>query len=150
MVKGGPSNQVWIQLRSGALGIISSVLCDIHPDAKDLALGHQIPHCDRIAHMMQIFIENVKTFTGNGHYVGRSTPLGNHFPLSLGRKECIEAYRIYMLDHLRRHRNSPAYRYYDFLRKELLLTGKLHLVCHCAPLPCHADVIADFIRRGEV
>lgn len=99
---------------------------------------------------MRIYIENIKTFSGNGYYVGRASPLGNHFPLSLGRLACIEAYRIYMTDFLRNNRRSTAYYYFDFLRTQLIILEELHLVCHCSPLPCHATVIADLIIGGDV
>jgi hypothetical protein len=99
---------------------------------------------------MKIYIENIKTFTGVGHYVGRSTPLGNHFPLSMGRNECIEAYRIWLISEFKFNRYSESYRYFNFLRNELYIHKELHLICHCAPLPCHAQAIADLLLREEL
>lgn len=98
---------------------------------------------------MKIYVENIKNFTGNGYYIGRSSPLGNHFPLSLGRNECIEAYRIWLTDHLSNNRYSPAGRYLNFLKDQLIISRELHLVCHCTPLPCHGAVIADLIMADE-
>jgi hypothetical protein len=63
-------------------------------------------------------------------YVGRPTKWGN--PYAIGphgtRAQVIERYRRWLLSRL------------DLDPKEL--RGK-HLVCWCAPLPCHADVLLE-------
>jgi hypothetical protein len=99
---------------------------------------------------MIIHIENIKTFNDVGYYVGRSTPLGNHFPLSMGRMECIEAYKIWLIAELRSNRYNNVTRYFNFLRNEIYVRGDIHLICHCAPLPCHAQVIAELLLKGEL
>lgn len=99
---------------------------------------------------MIIRIENIKTFSGTGHYVGRTTPLGNRFPLSMGRNESIEAYRIWLISELRSNKYNNTYRYFNFLRNELYIREEIHLICHCHPLRCHAGVIADLLIKGEL
>jgi hypothetical protein len=74
-------------------------------------------------------------------YVGRPSPLGN--PYALGRdgnrEEVIGKYRQWLWDQLQQP-NSPQERE---LRRLLALAvaGKLELLCWCAPLPCHAEVV---------
>lgn len=65
-------------------------------------------------------------------YVGRPSKWGNPFVVGKHgtRERVIEAYRLWLL------RGNP-------LRAQLTeLEGK-DLVCWCAPLPCHADVLLE-------
>ncbi len=66
-------------------------------------------------------------------YVGRPTKWGNPFVIGKdGRRAAvIEKYRIWLL-------SSPSL-VADAKRE---LRGKV-LACWCAPLPCHADVLAE-------
>ena len=70
-----------------------------------------------------------------GVYIGRGSPFGNPFRIGEDgtREEVIEAYRevFYAMPELQ-----------ALARKKLL--GK-DLVCYCAPLPCHGDVIAEYL-----
>ena len=73
-------------------------------------------------------------------YVGRPSPFGNPYPLSMqSRHESnpIEDFREYL-------RRSP--RLVERVRAEL--AGK-HLVCWCAPKPCHADVLLRVAAGGD-
>lgn len=79
-------------------------------------------------------------------YVGRPTKWGNPFvigskadpedPCSFGRTrlEVVQAYRDYL-----RYVTSGIELGFDAKRE---LRGK-HLVCWCAPKPCHADVLLE-------
>lgn len=69
-------------------------------------------------------------------YVGRPSKWGNPFPLGqyLSRSAAIEKYREHLL-------SSPE------LRAALPeLRGK-DLVCWCAPLACHADVLLEMANE---
>jgi hypothetical protein len=77
-------------------------------------------------------------------YVGRPTKWGNPYFIDVdgSREEIIEKYRIYLET--------------SDLREDLHeLKGK-DLVCWCAPLPCHADVLLELanqestVREGSV
>lgn len=74
-------------------------------------------------------------------YVGRPSPWGNPYPLSFqsrgGNVLSIEHFREYL-------RRSPQL--VERIRAEL--AGK-HLVCWCAPHPCHADVLLRVAAGGE-
>lgn len=37
----------------------------------------------------------------------------------------------------------------EFRSRVHALRGK-QLVCHCSPLPCHGDVIAEYLNRGDL
>lgn len=66
-------------------------------------------------------------------YVGRPTAFGNPFVLK------SEADRATVLDQFRRYlERNPAL--VERIRREL--RGK-HLVCWCAPKPCHADILLE-------
>lgn len=69
-------------------------------------------------------------------YVGRPTKWGN--PFTIGehgtREEVIEKFRVYL-------HNSDT-----MMAWARELKGK-DLVCFCAPLPCHADILLEFANK---
>ncbi len=74
-------------------------------------------------------------------YVGRPSPLGN--PYALGRdgsrEQVIALYRRWLWGQLQ----LPGSPQECELRRLLALarSGELELLCWCAPLPCHAEVV---------
>lgn len=83
-------------------------------------------------------------------YVGRPSKWGNPFTIGRDgtRKEVIEKYKRYIENELLYQdtyamSNSP---------KDILdiaeLKGKC-LVCWCAPLPCHADILLELANKGR-
>lgn len=70
-------------------------------------------------------------------YVGRPTRWGNPHVIKgdMDRADAICLFRSYAEDRLRK---DP--RWLD------PLIGK-HLLCWCAPLPCHADVLLELLQR---
>ncbi len=71
-------------------------------------------------------------------YIGRGSLFGNPFPITAtqSRIQVILDYKDYLYD---RAETEP------FFRKQLLsLRGKT-LGCYCKPLPCHGDVIAQWL-----
>lgn len=82
-------------------------------------------------------------------YIGRPSQWGNPFTHKKGtlaqfqvatRHEAIEKYRAYILQRLEK---EPSLR--EDLRR---LKGKV-LGCHCKPLPCHGDVLAELADAME-
>lgn len=79
-------------------------------------------------------------------YVGRPSPLGNPFQIGRDgtREQVIAKYRAWLWKQLRwpsgALRRSPQV---TELQRLLALarTAPLELLCWCAPLPCHAEVI---------
>ncbi len=74
-------------------------------------------------------------------YIGRGSPWGNPFPidhaLDVGREDVIERYRTYFYEEIV---NDPE------KRKQILGLRGMRLGCHCKPLPCHGDVIAEYLN----
>jgi hypothetical protein len=72
-------------------------------------------------------------------FIGRPSIWGNPFKEDLHgtRKEVIEMYRQYLLDH-------P---YLLALAKEQL-TGMI-LGCYCKPKPCHGDVLVELLNEDR-
>jgi hypothetical protein len=69
-------------------------------------------------------------------YVGRPTPFGNPFIIGVDgtRKEVIRKFKKYL-------RKKP--KLVERAKKEL----KGHVLgCHCAPLPCHADIWLEIVN----
>ena len=66
-------------------------------------------------------------------FVGRPSKWGNPFRIGIDgtREECVERYRLHLL-------SSGL--------DTTELRGK-DLVCWCAPLPCHADVLLEIANR---
>lgn len=76
-------------------------------------------------------------------YIGRKTPWGNPFPIEhivdgAKRKDVIEKFKAYFKEEFL---DKP-----ENLKHLLTLRG-MRLGCHCKPLPCHGDVIADFLNH---
>lgn len=70
--------------------------------------------------------------------IDRTTIFGNPFPeWQWGREGCIRRHRHYFYERLHR---DPAF------RAAVLSLRGCRLGCHCAPLPCHGDTIAEFLN----
>lgn len=119
---------------------------------------------------MSITVANVRK-TRDGVYVGRQasraqgggvpgglneSPLANPFKIGEhgNRAEVIAKYEVWLRDRLACEGHRIPGLVYTQQRAELVRLvdlyeerGVLTLLCWCAPLPCHADVIAEEIRR---
>lgn len=78
-------------------------------------------------------------------YIGRGTLFGNPFPIEHEqdgdkRKDVIEKFKVYFSEEIVANPEK---------RKVLLSLKGLRLGCHCKPLACHGDVIADFLNSYE-
>jgi hypothetical protein len=86
---------------------------------------------------------NTRTASGvecrDAVYVGRPSKWGNPYVVGADgtREEVIERYRAYLLE-------NPE------LRAALSELRGRNLVCWCAPLPCHADVLLELANSDEV
>jgi hypothetical protein len=75
-------------------------------------------------------------------YIGRPGPFGNPFVIGKNgtRQEVIFAYSRYFS--LRVETDEA------FKAKAVTLRGRI-LGCHCKPLPCHGDVIVEWLESEE-
>jgi len=77
-------------------------------------------------------------------YVGRTRGLSLGNPYVIGRdgtrEEVIEKYKTYF----RKRLDSDP----KFISAILGLKGKI-LGCYCKPLPCHGDVIAEYLNNEQ-
>lgn len=85
-------------------------------------------------------------------YVGRPSEYGNlmtvremrrlfpHDTVSGLNQKAVDWYRGYLEDYIKVH---PVF--LDKIKREL---GGKDLVCWCAPLPCHADVLLELANEG--
>lgn len=90
-------------------------------------------------------VKNRDNFEEFDVYIGRRTPWGNPFPIEhetdgKKRNQVIEMFKTYFYDEIV---SNP-----EKLKQLLALKG-MRLGCHCKPLPCHGDVIADFLNSYE-
>lgn len=83
---------------------------------------------------------NEKTLEPYDVYIGRKSLWGNPFVIDKhgNREEVIEKYKHYFYEKILT----------DPLKKTELrkLKGKI-LACHCKPLACHGDIIADYLNK---
>ncbi len=81
-----------------------------------------------------------------GFIVARPSPLGNPFKIGIDgdRAQVIGKYRIWFKTALR-----DDERVRSVVEKITVEAsrGDITLLCHCAPEACHAEVIADEVRR---
>lgn len=75
-------------------------------------------------------------------YIGRPTYFGNPFEIGIDgdRKEVIEKYKDWFTMQIKTN--------YIFRTQLENLRGKT-LGCWCKPLPCHGDVIADYLNKND-
>jgi hypothetical protein len=81
-----------------------------------------------------------------GVYVGRPSILGNPYTLSKGRFSAIAQYREWLREKITT-RDLVVCGALERLRQRAIRDKKLALVCWCAPLACHAEVIADELAK---
>jgi len=74
-------------------------------------------------------------------YIGRPSIFGNPFVIGADgdRSEVIRKYRRYFYLRLK---NDPK-----FIKEVEELRGK-SLGCYCHPLPCHGDIIAEYLNKS--
>jgi len=90
-------------------------------------------------------------FVRGATYIGRPTRFGNPFPVEVwGREEAVRRYR----EHFAQKLGDPTFREaLESLYQRLKSRGGITLSCHCAPLPCHGEVIGAWLvnrAREEV
>ncbi len=91
-----------------------------------------------------VTVVNVKTFRGRYDYIGRSTILGNPFPLpQYTREHSIALYKQRFAALM--EWDSPVKPIVHRLINRVLAGEHLFLACHCKPLACHGDVIKKYI-----
>ena len=92
-----------------------------------------------------IYVGSIKNGdTGERIYRGASV-LGNPFTVKeYGRDKCIAFYKDWLRDEWRNGGKvkEELIRLAKLYKKE----GELILVCYCAPLACHGDVLAEAIQ----
>ena len=84
-------------------------------------------------------IKDIKNFNEDTVYIGRPSKWGNPFVIGKdgNRKEVIQKYEEYL-----KQNNDLIVA----VKKEL--KGK-NLVCHCAPLKCHGDVLLQIANEDD-
>jgi len=85
----------------------------------------------------------------SGIYVGRPSALGNPFVVGVDGEAgtLIAPYRRWLRARIKAGDEAVLRALFE-IAVELDERGTLHLVCWCAPQPCHADAIRDIL--GEL
>lgn len=89
-------------------------------------------------------------------YIGRGSALGNPFTHLPGatkaihqvasREQAVESYKNYLIDLI--DAGDPGVLKELEKIKTKARTGKVNLVCYCAPKACHGDVIRELIGKA--
>ncbi len=97
---------------------------------------------------IDISIINKRNSSVSGVYVGHPSPLGNPFHIGTDgtRKQVIQKYRQWFEVQLE-DETSQVSREIARLVEKAKRYGDLRLLCWCAPLPCHAEVIKAEIEK---
>jgi hypothetical protein len=76
-------------------------------------------------------------------YIGRGSVFGNRHVLGpdCSRDESIARYRA----DVEKGKDPVFWKHIDALRTLYKVGYELNLVCFCAPLPCHGDVIRELV-----
>jgi len=98
---------------------------------------------------MKVRVVNGGRFVPQAVYVGRPTRWGNPFRVreAGSHAEAVRRYEAYFRERLKHPKFREAL---EALYGRLRRTGTLTLSCHCAPRPCHGEVIARWLaERGR-
>lgn len=84
-----------------------------------------------------------------GIYIGRPSPFGNPFRIGEcgDRKTVIAKYDTWIRNELRDVRSVRLRKAIDQLVEFVQQGNDLVLLCYCAPLACHGDVIKTIIEE---
>jgi hypothetical protein len=88
------------------------------------------------------------------HYIGRSgygrqgSALANIFAIAKDgtREEVIAKYRIWLEEIVKKGKGA-AWEEFQGLKGRCKRGEKVMLLCYCFPLPCHGDVLMEFIKE---
>lgn len=106
--------------------------------------------------MIRVVNKRKHTPSSNDVYIGRGSVLGNpytskqlsktkaQFQCSC-REESVAAYEAYILEELRKKNPAVRKALNDIYLKAK--AGDVNLVCFCAPLLCHGDVIKRLVEQ---
>lgn len=94
---------------------------------------------------------NIKIVKSSQHkdsvYCGRPSLFGNPFTVKeYGRGNCIGLYRNYFTDKISEDNNFKEV--VIDLGLKCIKDGYLKLGCHCAPNPCHTEVIKEWLENN--
>ncbi len=95
---------------------------------------------------MDINIRNKHTWKQEGYYIGRPSKFGNPFKIEgeQTREIAIQRFAYGFINAIKK-RNPPTIQELQKLEAHLLEHQKLNLICYCAPLPCHGDLIKQVL-----
>ena len=96
--------------------------------------------------MVKINVRNKKTWSGDGIYVGRPSPLSNPYKLTdeSEREMILQRYGA-MLKNAIMKRDSRIITALHNIEHYLQEKGECNLICYCSPKPCHADIIKQVL-----
>lgn len=92
--------------------------------------------------------------TSDDIYIGRGTPVGNpysHLPQTsakhqvANRDEAVDKYREWFAERVQQD-DPGVMRFLGRLCEHVQRTGRVNLVCFCAPRRCHGDVIKAYLE----
>ena len=94
-----------------------------------------------------INVHNINTYTGKGVYIGRGSVFGNPFKIGKdgNRDQVLAKYKRYLWNGINDDSSEICLNIKKLCDKYVRDNGNLNLICHCAPLPCHGDIIRSCI-----
>lgn len=87
-------------------------------------------------------------------YIGRPSPLGNPFRIGNDgtREQVVAKYEVWLrgIKDTATPQGTAAREALRRIQARVLQGERVHLVCYCAPRPCHGDVIKHIIETEGV
>lgn len=84
------------------------------------------------------------------YYIGRPTPLGNPFHVSIGRTACIEEYRHWLWRKIKQRDNAVLSQLINIWLTVPKQNEPVRLGCHCVPLDCHGTIVIKALESQQV
>lgn len=97
---------------------------------------------------MQINVRNKNTYSGEGEYIGRPSPLGNPSRITptVSRSTAIYRYTTWLYDQITKQ-NTSVINELNRLFQILVDRQELNLICYCAPKECHGEIIKQILMN---
>ena len=97
--------------------------------------------------MVEINVRNKTNYKGEGIYIGRPTVLSNPFRITeeQSRKIAIQRYGYSLISAIHKRKDPAVMQELRKLEALMYDQKQINLVCHCAPLMCHGDLIKQVL-----
>ena len=95
-----------------------------------------------------VLVVNKHKYKGQFIYIGRGSVFGNRHPVSMGRIECIKAFKQDLREDIAL--GGPMFKELAVLIRRVAAGESVALGCFCKPQACHGDILKEYIDYAVI